>query len=148
MRVVPHWRRIVPLRVRLTAPGRLDRNIPKSAFSRSEHENQHDRASAIHAAEPDEFVKKKISAVAVVRVNIPRGQVDLTAGSGDGLTPAQMPVPLRKGVINVPNIPGTHAEKNPRCARKSSDARQFPEGHREMCASGSALRSFGAEVAE
>ncbi|MFC9863544.1 MULTISPECIES: polymorphic toxin-type HINT domain-containing protein [unclassified Streptomyces] len=71
-----------------------------------------DRASAIHAAEPDEYVKKNISTVAVVRVDTPRGQVDLIAGSGDGLTPAQMSVPLRQGEMHVPNIPGTHAEQN------------------------------------
>ncbi|MFE7752624.1 LamG-like jellyroll fold domain-containing protein [Streptomyces sp. NPDC057428] len=74
--------------------------------------NLSDRASAIHAAEPDEYVKKNISTVAVVRVDTPRGQVDLIAGSGDGLTPAQMSVPLRPGEMHVPNIPGTHAEQN------------------------------------
>ena len=71
-----------------------------------------DRAGVIHAAEPDEYVKKNISTVAVVRVDTPRGQVDLIAGSGDGLTPAQMSVPLRPGEMHVPNVPGTHAEQH------------------------------------
>ncbi|WP_344466976.1 RHS repeat-associated core domain-containing protein [Kitasatospora kazusensis] len=71
-----------------------------------------DRASEIHGAEPDDYVRKNISTVAVVRVRTPQGQVDLIAGSGDGLTPAQMSIPLRPGEMHVPNIPGTHAEQN------------------------------------
>ncbi|MFD8013725.1 RHS repeat-associated core domain-containing protein [Streptomyces sp. NPDC058955] len=70
------------------------------------------RASEIHAAEPDEYIRDNISTVAVVRVQTPHGQVDLIAGSGDGLTPAQMSVPLNSGEMHVPNIPGTHAEQN------------------------------------
>ncbi|MFJ4670190.1 polymorphic toxin-type HINT domain-containing protein [Kitasatospora purpeofusca] len=71
-----------------------------------------ERASEIHGAEPDDYVKDNISTVAVVRVQTPHGPVDLIAGSGDGLTPAQMSVPLKKGELHVPNIPGTHAEQN------------------------------------
>ncbi|MFJ9826250.1 polymorphic toxin-type HINT domain-containing protein [Streptomyces sp. NPDC101160] len=71
-----------------------------------------DRASEIHGAEPDEYVRQNISTVAVVRVKTPQGPVDLIAGSGDGLTPAQMSVPLKTGEMHVPNIPGTHAEQN------------------------------------
>ncbi|GAA4764199.1 hypothetical protein GCM10023329_07490 [Streptomyces sanyensis] len=76
------------------------------------HCNLSDRASEIHAAEPDEYVRDRVSTVAVVRVQTPHGQVDLIAGSGDGLTPAQMPAPLRRGEMHVPNIPRTHAEQN------------------------------------
>ncbi|MFC8076720.1 polymorphic toxin-type HINT domain-containing protein [Streptomyces sp. NPDC057307] len=74
--------------------------------------NLSQRASAIHAAEPDEFIKNKVSTVAVVRVDTPRGRPDLIAGSGDGLTPAQMSVPLRRREMHVPNVPGMHAEQN------------------------------------
>lgn len=71
-----------------------------------------DRASQIHAAEPDEYIRKNISTVAVVRARTPHGDVDVIAGSGDGLTPAQMSVPLKPGEMHAPNIPGTHAEQN------------------------------------
>ncbi len=70
-----------------------------------------DRASEIHAAEPDEFVRKRVSTVVVVRADTPHGPINVVAGSGDGLTPAQMSA-IRKGEIAADNIPGTHAEQN------------------------------------
>ncbi|NEY33723.1 Rhs family-like protein, partial [Streptomyces sp. PRKS01-65] len=69
------------------------------------------RASEIHAAEPDEFIRKNVSTVAVVRADTPHGPVNVVAGSGDGLTPAQMSA-IGKGEIVADNIPGTHAEQN------------------------------------
>ncbi|WP_308311354.1 polymorphic toxin-type HINT domain-containing protein [Streptomyces sp. D2-8] len=69
------------------------------------------RAGEIHAAEPDAFIRKNVSTVAVVRANTPRGQVNVVAGSGDGLTPAQMSA-IRRGEIVADNVPGTHAEQN------------------------------------
>ncbi|WP_432841102.1 LamG-like jellyroll fold domain-containing protein [Dactylosporangium sp. CA-092794] len=71
-----------------------------------------DRASEIHAAEPDQYVRDNVNTVSVVRAQTPHGVVDVIAGSGDGLTPAQMSVPLRPGEMHAPNIPGTHAEQN------------------------------------
>ncbi|MBM7861010.1 DNRLRE domain-containing protein [Lentzea nigeriaca] len=71
-----------------------------------------DRASEIHAAERDAWYRENVSTVAVIRVQTPRGPVDLIAGSGKGLTPDQLAVPLRPGEMHVPNIPGTHAEQN------------------------------------
>jgi len=69
------------------------------------------RASEIHAAEPDEFVRKNVSTVAVIRADTPHGPINVVAGSGDGLTPAQMSA-IGKGEIVADNIPGTHAEQN------------------------------------
>lgn len=69
------------------------------------------RASEIHAAEPDEFIRKNVSTVAVVRADTPHGPINVVAGSGDGLTPAQMSA-IGKGEIAADNIPGTHAEQN------------------------------------
>ncbi|WIN00109.1 polymorphic toxin-type HINT domain-containing protein [Actinoplanes oblitus] len=71
-----------------------------------------DRAREIWDAEPDQFIKDRVSTVAVIRAQTPLGPVDLIAGSGDGLTPAQMSVPLKAGEMYVPNIPGTDAEQN------------------------------------
>ncbi|MDO0914309.1 RHS repeat-associated core domain-containing protein [Streptomyces sp. DT2A-34] len=79
-----------------------------------------DRAREIWDAEPDEFIKKNVSTVAVVRAQTPHGPIDLVGASGDGFTPAQMSVPLRTressldGVpeMRVPNIRGTDAEQN------------------------------------
>ncbi|MFH8982957.1 polymorphic toxin-type HINT domain-containing protein [Streptomyces varsoviensis] len=70
-----------------------------------------DRASEIHSAEPDEFVRKRVSTVAAIRADTPHGPINVVAGSGDGLTPAQMSA-IRKGEIAADNIPGTHAEQN------------------------------------
>ncbi|UQX03679.1 hypothetical protein [Streptomyces sp. RerS4] len=69
------------------------------------------RASEIHAAEPDEFIRKNVSTVAVVRADTPHGPINVVAGSGDGLTPAQMSA-IGKGEMAADNIPGTHAEQN------------------------------------
>jgi hypothetical protein len=69
------------------------------------------RASEIHAAEPDPFVRKNVSTVAVVRADTPHGPINVVAGSGDGLTPAQMTA-VGRGEIVADNIPGTHAEQN------------------------------------
>jgi len=70
-----------------------------------------DRASEIHAAEPDPYVRSRVSTVSVVRANTPLGPVNVVAGSGDGLTPAQMSA-IGPGEIVADNIPGTHAEQN------------------------------------
>ncbi|MFJ3019534.1 RHS repeat-associated core domain-containing protein [Streptomyces tendae] len=70
-----------------------------------------ERASEIHAAEPDEFIRKNVSTVAVIRADTPHGPINVVAGSGDGLTPAQMSA-IGKGEIVADNIPGTHAEQN------------------------------------
>ncbi|MEE2042212.1 RHS repeat-associated core domain-containing protein [Nocardiopsis tropica] len=57
-----------------------------------------DRAKEIWKAEPSEYVRKNVSTVALFRASTPTGQqVDLIAGSGSGLTPAQMSAPLRRG---------------------------------------------------
>ncbi|MEU9992459.1 Hint domain-containing protein [Streptomyces sp. NPDC048045] len=69
------------------------------------------RASEIHAAEPDEFVRKNVSTVAVIRADTPHGPINVVAGSGDGLTPAQMSA-IGKGEVFADNIPGAHAEQN------------------------------------
>ncbi|MFJ1616810.1 hypothetical protein [Streptomyces sp. NPDC088249] len=69
------------------------------------------RASEIHAAEPDEFIRKNVSTVAVIKADTPHGHINVVAGSGDGLTPAQMSA-IGKGEIVADNIPGTHAEQN------------------------------------
>ncbi|MGK5498892.1 polymorphic toxin-type HINT domain-containing protein [Streptomyces sp. URMC 125] len=69
------------------------------------------RASEIHAAEPDEFIRKNVSTVAVVRADTPHGPINVVAGSGDGLTPAQMSA-IGKSEVAADNIPGTHAEQN------------------------------------
>jgi RHS repeat-associated protein len=71
-----------------------------------------DRAREIWNAEPDQWIKDNVSTVAVVRARTPHGVVDVVAGSGDGLTPAQMGVPLRRGEMHADNIPGTDAEQN------------------------------------
>lgn len=71
-----------------------------------------DRAREIWDAEPDQYIKDNVSTVAVIRAQTPHGPVDLIGGSGDGLTPAQMSVPLKPGEMHVPNIPGTDAEQN------------------------------------
>ncbi|WP_344267063.1 hypothetical protein, partial [Streptomyces sodiiphilus] len=69
------------------------------------------RASEIHAAEPDEFIRNNVSTVAAVRAETPHGPINVIAGSGDGLTPAQISA-IGKGEIAADNIPGTHAEQN------------------------------------
>jgi hypothetical protein len=69
------------------------------------------RASEIHSAEPDDFIRKNVSTVAVVRADTPHGPINVVAGSGDGLTPAQMSA-IGKGEITADNVPGTHAEQN------------------------------------
>nr|WP_052478971.1 RHS repeat-associated core domain-containing protein [Kibdelosporangium sp. MJ126-NF4]CEL21558.1 hypothetical protein [Kibdelosporangium sp. MJ126-NF4]CTQ95874.1 hypothetical protein [Kibdelosporangium sp. MJ126-NF4] len=71
-----------------------------------------DRAAEIHAAEPDDYIRERVSTVAVVRAKTDGGIVDLIAGSGDGLTPAQASAKLRPGEMHVPNISGMHAEQN------------------------------------
>lgn len=71
-----------------------------------------DRAREIWNAEPDQYIKDNVSTVAVIRARTPHGDVDLIGASGDGLTPAQMSVPLKQGEMRVPNIPGTDAEQN------------------------------------
>lgn len=70
------------------------------------------RASEIHAAEPDQWIRDNVSTVAVVRARTPNGVVDVVAGSGDGLTAVQRAVPLRAGEMHAPNIEGLHAEQN------------------------------------
>jgi hypothetical protein len=69
------------------------------------------RASEIHATEPDEFIRKNVSTVAVIRADTPHGPINVVAGSGDGLTPAQMSA-IGKGEIVADNIPDAHAEQN------------------------------------
>ncbi|MBW8801332.1 MAG: Rhs family-like protein, partial [Streptomyces sp.] len=69
------------------------------------------RASEIHGAEPDEYIRDRVSTVAVVKARTPLGDVHVVAGSGEGLTAAQMSA-IKPGEIVADNIPGTHAEQN------------------------------------
>lgn len=69
------------------------------------------RASEIHAAEPDDYIRRNVSTVAVVGANTPLGPVNVVAGSGDGLTAAQASA-VGSGEIRADNIPGAHAERN------------------------------------
>ncbi|RBQ20017.1 hypothetical protein DP939_09300 [Spongiactinospora rosea] len=70
-----------------------------------------DRAAEIHAAEPDQYIRDRVSTISVVRADTPYGPVDVVAGNGSGLTPAQMSAVGRHEVV-ADNILDTHAEQN------------------------------------
>ncbi|MEW1659731.1 polymorphic toxin-type HINT domain-containing protein [Streptomyces sp. NPDC093707] len=69
-----------------------------------------DRASQIHAQAGSDIAKEK-STVAVVRAGTPLGNVDVVAGTGNGLNRRQKGM-LRRGEILADNVKGTHAEQN------------------------------------